>query len=168
VLVTEFLELAGAEAGLSHEQREPVDVAAVLRGLQAGLAADPRWQAVTWKLGGLKAPSVVPGVTVRLERAFRNLLINALSFAGDTPWVEVALRRHEETCEVTVRDSGPGISPEQLPHLFERFFTTRRERSGTGLGLALTHAIVQAHGGSITVSSPPGQGAAFVVRLPAG
>jgi signal transduction histidine kinase len=52
--------------------------------------------------------------------------------------------------------------------LFERFFTTRRERSGTGLGLALTHAIVQAHGGSITVSSPPGQGAAFVVRLPAG
>jgi signal transduction histidine kinase len=67
---------------------------------------------------------------------------------------------------LVVADTGPGIAPEDLPRVFSRFFTTRGRSRGTGLGLALVQAVAHAHGGSVAVSSPPGRGAIFEVRLP--
>jgi signal transduction histidine kinase len=68
--------------------------------------------------------------------------------------------------EITVKDSGPGISGDDLPHVFEPFFTTKEEGKGVGLGLAVVHGIARRHGGTASVSSTEGEGATFVVRLP--
>lgn len=165
-LVSQFLELARAEAGLPAEEREPVPLGALLQGLQSTYASDPRFAGVRWTLSGLETKADVSGVATRLERAFGNLLSNAASFAGDAGHVEVSLETTGGDVRVHIADSGPGIDPAHLPRLFERFFTTRLEKGGTGLGLALTRAIIEAHGGRIAVESPPGQGARFTVTLP--
>ncbi|MBI3024782.1 MAG: HAMP domain-containing histidine kinase, partial [Candidatus Tectomicrobia bacterium] len=68
--------------------------------------------------------------------------------------------------EVRFSDTGQGILAEVLPRIFDPFFTTKPEEKGTGLGLAVTHGIIDSHGGKIWAESPPGQGATFVVRLP--
>jgi two-component system sensor histidine kinase ChvG len=68
---------------------------------------------------------------------------------------------------IAVDDRGPGVPPAILPRIFDRFFTTDADRDGTGLGLAIVQSVVQAHGGTIRADSAPGEGATFVVELPA-
>ena len=85
-------------------------------------------------------------------------LANAASFSP-TGTVIVELTRDHERAVLRVSDDGPGIAAEDLPHVFERFYTTRRHDKGTGLGLALVRAVVEAHGGSVAVTSKPGRGA---------
>ncbi len=165
-LVTQFLELARAEAGLPNEAREPVDLAALLKGLTSALRDDARYPDVSIRYEGPSEAACVTGVPSRLESALRNLLDNAASFAGDRGEVSARLRRAADAVEIDITDTGPGIAPEHLPRLFERFFTTRGDRHGTGLGLALTRAVVEAHGGSLQAESPPEGGARFIVRLP--
>ncbi|PTL83615.1 HAMP domain-containing sensor histidine kinase [Vitiosangium sp. GDMCC 1.1324] len=164
-LVSQLLELARAEAGLHNEQREPVALVTLLGALCRNVGEDSRHPSLTVKL---QAPSAieVAGVGHRLESAFRNLLDNAASFAGPGGWVQVEARLQSSVALVTVSDSGPGISPADLPHVFDRFFTTRQEQRGTGLGLSLARAVIEAHGGRIEVASPPGQGAIFTIHLP--
>ncbi len=70
-----------------------------------------------------------------------------------------------EDIAITVRDNGPGIAPEVLPHVFEPFFTTKTDEQRTGLGLAVAKSIVEQHGGEISVRSTPGEGAEFTIRL---
>jgi two-component system sensor histidine kinase ChvG len=75
-------------------------------------------------------------------------------------------REGERTARISVRDRGPGVPPQHLPRIFDRFFTTDEGRDGTGLGLAIVKSVVEAHGGAVTVESAPGEGASFVVELP--
>jgi signal transduction histidine kinase len=81
--------------------------------------------------------------------------------------VRVVVEAGAAGVELRVTDDGPGIAVEDAPHIFERFYTTRRHDKGTGLGLALVRAIVEAHGGSVGVTSQLGQGATFSASLPA-
>jgi len=166
-LVGEFLELARAEAGLPGEARGPVDVGALVSGLCAAMADDERHVGVHFEVVAPPSPLHVEGVPARLERALGNVLDNAASFAGAGGTVRVLVRLDEGECVVAIRDTGPGIPPEALPRIFDRFFTDRADGRGTGLGLALTKAILEAHGGSIAAASPPGQGAEITARLPA-
>jgi signal transduction histidine kinase len=76
------------------------------------------------------------------------------------------VRRDGGEVVVAVSDDGPGIPAKDVPRVFDRFFTTRGDRQGTGLGLALARAVVEAHGGTIVVKPSPEGGACFVVRLP--
>jgi two-component system sensor histidine kinase ChvG len=165
-LVTQFLELARAEAGLPNEGREPMDVGEHLDGLVTSLRNDPRHEGIRFELARPPGALVVRGVPQRLELAFRSLLENAASFAGREGWVRVTVSAGPESLQVAITDSGPGIPEADLPRLFNRFFTSRGDRHGTGLGLALARAVVEAHGGRIEVRSPPGEGATFVVGLP--
>ncbi|NMO17362.1 HAMP domain-containing histidine kinase [Pyxidicoccus fallax] len=165
-LVTQFLELARAEAGLPNEEREPMDVGAHLEGLVGALRNDPRHEGVRFELTRPPGALVIQGVPQRLELAFRSLLENAASFAGREGWVRVTVSAGPASLQVAISDSGPGIPEADLPRLFNRFFTRRGDRHGTGLGLALARAVVEAHGGRIEVRSPPGEGATFVVGLP--
>lgn len=113
-------------------------------------------------------PPVIAQVNPQeMKQVVLNLLTNALDSveAGGTVWVE--LGTGEGAVELTVRDNGCGMTPEVLDHVFEPFFTRRREGQGTGLGLSITYRIIADHGGEIEAESPgPGQGATFRVRLP--
>lgn len=167
-VVTHFLELARAEAGLPSEERGPVALGALLEGIAADYRDDARAENVTITTALEAEPLVVvDGVEHRLETLFRELVENAVSFAGNGGLVRVQLTREGARVCVSVTDSGPGISPEDLPRIFERFFTKRARARGTGLGLALVKAVAEAHGGEVSVESPAGRGATFAVRLPA-
>jgi signal transduction histidine kinase len=163
-LATQFLELARAEGGLPGEKREAVDLGALVRGL-AQNAAETSGASIDVVVDDGEA-IVVRGVASRIESLLRNLVDNATSFAGDAGHVHVEVRRAEGEALVVVSDDGPGIAAEDLSRIFDRFFTTRGDRRGTGLGLALARAVVEAHEGTLRAESPEGGGARFVVRLP--
>jgi PAS domain S-box-containing protein len=111
------------------------------------------------------------GTTARVNRVqFVQVIVNLVNNAYDAMEGRGRLTIRTRTLgawvEVEVQDSGPGVLPEVLPHLFEPFYTTKSEGKGTGLGLSICHGIVHAHGGTISVRSPPGEVATFVIRLP--
>jgi two-component system sensor histidine kinase BaeS len=118
----------------------------------------------------------LPAIVVdpdRLGEVLANLLANALRHTPAGGRVELSARRSDREIELAVADSGDGIAPEHLQRVFERFYRVDRARSrasgGSGIGLAIVRAIVEAHGGTVTAASPGlGHGATFAVRLPAG
>jgi signal transduction histidine kinase len=104
----------------------------------------------------------------RLEQVAANLIDNAVKYTPTGGRVVVDVRREDGSAILRVRDTGPGIPADELPRIFDRLFrgdTSRTER-GLGLGLSLVRAIVQAHGGEVTVSSEVGRGSTFAVSLP--
>ncbi|MBN2358332.1 MAG: HAMP domain-containing protein, partial [Deltaproteobacteria bacterium] len=121
-LITGLLELARAEAGLPDEQRQPVHLNQLARGLIEASRGDERWREVAIELVERSPEVVVPGVAARLETALRNLLDNALSFAGAGGRVELIIERGPDGASIAVSDSGPGISASDLPRVFDRFF----------------------------------------------
>ena len=111
----------------------------------------------------------ITGDIDRLEQVFSNLLDNALKHTPSRGKVSIVARQPLPSfVEITVADTGPGIPPEQLPHVFERFYRADASaaKTGTGLGLAIAREIVRAHGGDIRVNSLSGVGTEFLVRLP--
>lgn len=102
----------------------------------------------------------------RIHQVILNLIANAIHYtpAGGSIWVEV--RVSDQAAFIQVRDTGMGISPEHLPHIFEPFYRGRQEGGGVGLGLSIAREIVHLHGGDLTVTSEPGRGSCFSVRLP--
>ena len=119
----------------------------------------------------LDVPEELPLVSAdynRLERVFTNLLSNALKYSDtDTPVVVRALQVGEMV-EIAITDQGKGIPPDDLPHLFERFYRAQgaRKADGIGLGLYIAKALVEAHGGRIWVESEEGKGSTFSFTLP--
>jgi len=111
------------------------------------------------------------GDSERIGQVVTNLLSNAIHFNHEKGEVRVAARFENGTAFLAVADTGVGIPPEELPHIFERFYRVDKSRSRiqgkTGLGLAICKAIVEAHSGAIEVTSQPGAGSTFEVRLPA-
>ncbi|MDZ7615570.1 MAG: HAMP domain-containing sensor histidine kinase [Patescibacteria group bacterium] len=102
-----------------------------------------------------------------IKQVVLNLLTNALDSIDDDGWVHIAVTACDGTAEIEFRDNGYGIEPEVIEHIFEPFFTRRRQGQGTGLGLSITYRIVADHGGELEAYSPgAGQGATFRVRLP--
>ncbi len=118
---------------------------------------------------------LLKGDATRLQQVFWNLLANAVKFTPKDGWVRVALRRSESDVEIRVSDSGIGVSPEFLPHVFDRFAqqpgagVTMRRTGGLGLGLAIVKHITELHGGTAAAASDgDGKGATFTVKLPGG
>jgi two-component system OmpR family sensor kinase len=118
----------------------------------------------------LDANANIQGDAPQLQRLFTNLIANGLQYTSAKGTVTVILNRHAAQAIVKVQDTGIGIAPDQLPHLFDRFWRADQARShhdsGAGLGLAIAQAIAQRHGGEISVQSETGQGSTFTVRLP--
>jgi signal transduction histidine kinase len=112
----------------------------------------------------------VVGVTEQLVQVFVNLLTNACQAAPEQGGILTIATRLDPASPrpvvIEVQDSGTGISPEHLPHVFVPFFTTKGDKQGTGLGLSIVRSIVEGHGGTIHVESPAGSGARFVLELP--
>ncbi len=110
----------------------------------------------------------VPADIQQLNHVFMNIILNAAEAMEGRGRIEVRTRKFPggRGVLVEISDTGPGIPPEVLPHVFEPFYTTKEEGEGTGLGLSVAFGIVQNHHGSIEVFSPPGQGTMFVIKLP--
>jgi signal transduction histidine kinase len=110
--------------------------------------------------------------SARIRQVLQNLLANALRHTPEGGTITVGAKADTETVNLTVADTGEGIPPEHLPHIFDRFYRTdparTRDKGGSGLGLAITRAIVEAHGGKISAVSTgvSGEGTTFTIELP--
>jgi PAS domain S-box-containing protein len=170
-LVEDVLDVSRIVSGKIRLNVQPVDIPGVLRNAVASVlpAADAKGVRVQTVIDPFAPP--VSGDPERLQQIAWNLLSNAVKFTPRGGRVQVRLERVDSHVEIVVSDTGVGIKPEFLPHVFERFrqadsrFT--REHGGLGLGLAITRQIVEMHGGTIQAASGgEGQGATFRVKLP--
>ena len=165
--VEELLELSRMQSGQLQMAQEPVDIKELLLHCQEVFSMRAEEKDVILRTE-IEPLMPVTGDVDRLEQVFSNLLDNALK---NTPTKgEVGIAGRNSTTgfvEITISDNGPGIPPEQLPYVFERFYQASGLRTGFGLGLAIAKEIVTAHGGKIEVSSEPGEGTKFTVMLPA-
>ena len=161
-------EISRIDAGLETEPLVPVDLGALLRQLVPD-GAPPRADGMTVRLDAPWAPLPVLAAPERLAQVFGNLLANALGFALANGNVTVTARREDSAVVVDVDDEGPGIPPEHLDRIFDRFFTSRpagESEPHDGLGLAIVRALVEAYGGAVAASNRPTGGARLTVKLP--
>ena len=165
--VDELLQLSRMQAGQIAIARELVDIKELLGHCLEIFSLRAEDNGISLKTE-IEPLMPVVGDIDRLEQVFNNLIDNALKNSPARSEVSITGRNSGDgLIEVIVADSGPGIPPEQLPYVFERFYQASGLRSGVGLGLAIAAEIVSAHAGTIEVESNPGEGARFTVRLPA-
>ncbi len=173
-LIDDLLSLSRIELNAHRRPDTPVDVVPIVRQVADGLEMLARDRGVTVNIDAANALTVL-GDRDELVRIFENLVENALKYGADGKRVDIKIARGmsadgEPEAQVSVRDYGPGIAPEHLPRLTERFYrvdvTESRAQGGTGLGLALVKHILNRHRGRMTIDSAPGEGATFTVHLP--
>jgi PAS domain S-box-containing protein len=172
-LIANYLDFAKAEAGKLVLHKTPQAVSEILRQVRAQYGAMARRHHLTFTLDLAPELPLINGDPLALERIFANLVHNALKFTPQKGRVTISTRHQandESTVVVEVRNSGPGIAPEEIALLFERYrrvSTVVRPHEGTGLGLFIVKTLVEAHGGRIEVESNPGSGTCFRVLLSA-
>lgn len=169
-LVSDFLSLARAEAGLHDQERETFDFVALGRALIDEVKQDPRFELKVCCLETKQEHLAFKGVASQIEITLRNLLINAASFAGKDGRVCLRIRNDLEYLYFSVEDSGPGIPEQDRAHIFDRFFSRRSAKQGksqgSGLGLAMCKAIIEAHGGQISLADNETGHTEFIGKLP--
>ena len=171
-LIGDLLSLSRIELNEHRRPDSEVDLVAIVRQVIDGLQTLARDREVEVQLSVSAERVTVRGDRDELIRLFENLVENALKYAASGKRVDITLSLAEAAREVrvAVRDYGPGIAPDHLPRLTERFYrvdvSESRAQGGTGLGLALVKHILNRHGGRLTIESVPAQGATFTAHLP--
>ena len=167
-LVGDLLDLAKLESRSFTLTSGPVDLVDVAAGTVDGFRPESSEAGVTMELVTGDAAAVVNGDADRLAQVAANLVQNALKFARSH--VRVSVESADGWAQLAVSDDGPGIAPEDLPHVFERLYVSRhrpqRTEIGSGLGLAIVRELVTAMGGTVQASAGDGGGACLAVRLP--
>ena len=170
-LIDDLLDITRISSGKMRLDVRPVGLDAVLQG--ALDAVRPAAEAKSIRIQTVIDPRAGPvtGDPARLQQVAWNLLMNAVKFTSKGGIVQLHLQRVSSHVEIVVSDTGQGIAPDVLPHVFERFrqadSSTTRKHGGLGLGLSLVKHLVELHGGSVTAHSDgDGRGATFVVTLP--
>lgn len=172
-MVEQILTFAGAQAGRLKYHFEPVDVAELIRRVALAMRPAAEEAGVVIETQAPTEPALAVADSTALAQCLRNLVSNALKYAAAGKWVGISAARENggRWVEIRVEDRGPGIPPADLPHVFEPFYRGRNageaQIHGAGLGLSLVKGVVEAHRGNIRVESRPGQGARFLLRLPA-
>lgn len=169
-MVVDLLDLARIDAGTLDLHRAPVDLGLLLNSVVEKFTPQARQAGVKISLDAGSLP-VITGDGDRLAQVFTNLVENALKYTPLEGCISVRCVQQDQTVQVVVEDTGAGIPPETLPHIFDRFFQADPSRPGggkhgAGLGLAIVKEIVAAHGGKISVRSELGKGSVFTVALP--
>ena len=169
-LINDMLDLVRVESGQIKVTRSKLDIGDFLRDLAEavnGVAADKKLRLRT------EVPADLQPVYTdaeKLERICLNLLFNAIKFTASGGSIEFMARREGDWLRIEVKDSGIGIAPEHVPHVFERFWqvdtSSRRKHQGTGIGLSLVRELAEVQGGSVTAESELGVGTSMIVKLP--
>jgi two-component system phosphate regulon sensor histidine kinase PhoR len=173
-LIDDLLSLSRIELNAHRRPDTPVDLVPIVRQVVDSLETLARDRGVAVNVEAANTLSVL-GDRDELVRIFENLVENALKYGAPGKRVDIRLgagvsAENEPEAQVSVRDYGPGIAPEHLPRLTERFYRVdvkeSRAQGGTGLGLALVKHILNRHRGRLTIESSPGAGASFTIHLP--
>lgn len=174
-MVNDLLDLSRMEAGLGSQKRSPVNMGTIATDVFETFSIRSNKAGINLSLDLEPDIPLMMGNEDQLRRVLYNFVENAIKYTPRGGRVELILRagRKGKTIRVLVRDSGPGISAVDLPHIFERFYRVEATRprygtsKGSGLGLAIAKSIIENHGGKIGVSSQLGKGSTFWVELPA-
>jgi two-component system phosphate regulon sensor histidine kinase PhoR len=173
-LIDDLLSLSRIELNAHRRPDTPVDLVPIVRQVADGLQTLARDRGVTVHIDAANAIRV-PGDRDELVRVFENLVENALKYGAAGKRVDIGFSEGEspegeQEARISVRDYGPGIAPEHVPRLTERFYRVdvreSRAQGGTGLGLALVKHILNRHHGRLLIESMPGAGATFTIYLP--
>ncbi len=172
-LIDDLLSLSRIEMHQHVRPTGSIDLAALLREVREGLMMQAKAADVEIRLSLFEGPSITTGDRGQLYEVFENLLDNAVKYGASGKYVEVSLApagRPGFQHQVTVIDHGPGVEPEHVPRLTERFYRidaeVSRKKKGTGLGLAIVKHIVNRHRGQLSFKSKPGEGMRVDVFLP--
>jgi len=170
-LVKRLLDISRFEAGGGKLERRQVDLDRFLHAFETSFQVLALQREISFRVvRGGELPSHVLWDEDRINEVLGNLLSNAFKFTDRGGTVELGVEGTDNEVQISVRDTGVGISAEQLPHIFEKFFQASNQAyaaaKGTGLGLAIAREIVEAHGGTIKVESTLGMGTTFSITLP--
>ena len=168
-LTTNFLELSRLDSGRVRFEREPVHIEGLVRECMEILRPQANAEGVTLEIDAGQVLAPVLGDRSQLKRLLLNLINNAIKYNNKGGWVRVTLEGVNRSLVLVVSDNGPGIPPEGLDNLFDRFYRVPDQEGrvgGTGLGLAIAKKITLNHGGNISVQSELGKGTTFKVELP--
>jgi two-component system phosphate regulon sensor histidine kinase PhoR len=174
-LIDDLLSLSRIELNAHVAPSTPIELQPLVRQVADGLMPLARDREVAINVDASPEPLTVLGDRDELIRAVENLVENALKYGAAGKRIDITLvcgqtRAGASEARLTVRDFGPGIAPEHLPRLTERFYrvdvTESRAQGGTGLGLALVKHVLNRHGGRLSIESTPGAGASFTMHLP--
>ncbi len=170
-LVEDLLMLARGDSGRVELRREPLDLSKLCQQMVEYISplADQRQQTLNYN--GPNTALMVNVDALRIKQLLLNLLDNAIKYTEPQGRIALGLKTEDKDAVITVTDTGRGIPPEDLPHIFDRFFrrsakTADRSATGFGLGLSIVKWIVDSHGGKIEAQSEVGKGTTFRVRLP--
>jgi signal transduction histidine kinase len=167
-MINTMLVISKTEAGVGRFEHQKMDIARVVQDacdLFLPMAENEGLTLVCDTLDRL----ITNGDIRMVQRMISNLIDNAVKYTPAGGKIDVtALADDRQTIRISIKDSGQGISKEDLPHIFERFYRCdpSRSQTGTGLGLSFARAVARAHGGEITVTSVPHKGSTFTVTLP--
>jgi heavy metal sensor kinase len=167
-MINTMLFISRTEAGVTQPELAEMDIAALVRDACRLFQASAEEKGIAIDARGPERLALAGDIRL-VQRLVGNLLDNAIKYTGENGRVDVTVRSSAGgRVEIEVRDTGPGISATDLPHVFERFYRgdPSRSRTGAGLGLSFARAVARAHGGDITAASSPGGGSTFTVTLP--
>lgn len=168
-VVEGLLTLARADAGAIRPHQEPVNLISLAEESVAAVTSIAAARGITIRVDG--ASAIVDGDPDRLRELISNLVLNAVQYSSPGGTVTCSISTGGGTTSLEVADTGPGIDPQDLPHIFQRFYRANKARSrsagGVGLGLAISKWIAESHGGQIRCESNKGRGSRFTVEFPA-
>jgi signal transduction histidine kinase len=162
-------DFAAMEEGSFRIERTKTDLGRVLADVREMMAVEAGHKAIRFEVSAPARLPALEGDPARLGRALHNLCMNAVRHTPQGGSVRVDVEALEGNVTFRVEDTGPGIEPEDLPKVFDRFYqgtAGKRRRRGFGLGLPVTRAIARAHGGEVEASTSPSRGAVFTLTLP--
>ncbi|MBW3570316.1 MAG: GAF domain-containing protein [Gemmatimonadetes bacterium] len=167
-LIQDLLDISHIESGQLSLQREPHSAASIAAEAVELSAMPAAERGIALVCGEMDRAARVMADRDRVVQALGNLIGNALKFTPEGGRVTVSVHGRDGRVHVAVADTGPGIAPEQLPRLFDRFWqANRKDRRGVGLGLSIVKGIADAHGGEVRVDTAEGAGTTFTLVLPA-
>jgi signal transduction histidine kinase len=171
-IVRDLLELSRFDAGNMEFRFEEFSIEQSIRDVYTAIALDARNRGYEMNIESQPGIPTVWGDRARIEQVFMNVLTNAVKYTPPGGRVDISCASEGSGVHVRISDTGIGIPPEDMPHVFDRFYRVDKARSresgGTGLGLSIAREIVTRHGGEIKIDSTPGVGTAVTVTLPVG